>query len=393
MTDAPDIRDQRRQLGQDLRSARLAAGFSQARLARRAGYARSTVSTVESGGQQVPRRFWELCDAALGTGTTLASASEQLDRRRARPQSGGHPERRRSAPQPGERSGPPGPGRAGHGPASVRALAGPRLTSEHPAAALAAEVSAAYQRLGWRAEISGDRVELVCGTAVEALEVPRAPGLVAARWWLHTGGAPDEIRGLPALPDPAAALAVIAAGDRWFFLVQAGACPWSGAGLASAALPSTPAAAPLRPGLASAGRRRPGGQRSGRRASGQRASGQRSSGQGAGDERAAGQRAPDRLADKRAGQLPAGTAGAGAVVRWHAAGSRIPAPPSRDISGQPVSWAHPPPARLALADPVILLDLLARAIELAGGGDQPLRLPGGIVVAPAAGPPAARAAG
>jgi len=41
----------------------------------------------------------------------------------------------------------------------------------------------------------------------------------------------------------------------------------------------------------------------------------------------------------------------------------------------------------------VLLDLLARAVALAGCGDQPLRLPGGMVVAPADGSPAARAAG
>jgi hypothetical protein len=81
------------------------------------------------------------------------------------------------------------------------------------------------------------------------------------------------------------------------------------------------------------------------------------------------------------------------VVRWHASDSRIPVPPSQDDGGQPVTWAYPPPARLALADPVVLLDLLARAVALAGCGDQPLRLPGGTIVAPAAGSPAARAAG
>ena len=39
-----------------------------AQLARKTGYARSTVSTVESGGQNVPRIFWERSDAALGAG-------------------------------------------------------------------------------------------------------------------------------------------------------------------------------------------------------------------------------------------------------------------------------------------------------------------------------------
>jgi FtsP/CotA-like multicopper oxidase with cupredoxin domain len=107
----------------------------------------------------------------------------------------------------------------------------------------------------------------------------------------------DEIRGLPALPGPQDALAVVAAGDRFLFLVQAGACPWVG------------------PDLAVAG---------------------------------------------PAGGPP------GVVVRWHASGSRIPAPPSRDPRGQRVTWAHPAPGRVRLADPIVLLDLLVKAVALAG---------------------------
>ena len=87
---------------------------------------------------------------------------------------------------------------------------------------------AAYMRLGWSVHDGDGRVDLVCGNGIEALEVPRPTGVVAVQWWLHTGGAPDEIRRLPALPGPQDALAVIAAGDRYLFLVQAGACPWAG---------------------------------------------------------------------------------------------------------------------------------------------------------------------
>ena len=97
-----------------------------------------------------------------------------------------------------------------------------------------AEAMAAHRQLGWQVEHSGGHIELVCGHGVEALEVRRAAGVVAVHWWLHTGGAPDEIRGLPGLPGPQDALAVIAAGDRFLFLVQAGACPWSGPDLAVA---------------------------------------------------------------------------------------------------------------------------------------------------------------
>jgi hypothetical protein len=97
----------------------------------------------------------------------------------------------------------------------------------------AAEAEAAYRELGWDAELRGARVELACGTGVEALEMPRAAGVVAVRWWLHTGGVPDQVRCLPGLPAPADAMAVIAAAGR-FFLVQPGACPWADMDLAPA---------------------------------------------------------------------------------------------------------------------------------------------------------------
>ena len=89
-------------------------------------------------------------------------------------------------------------------------------------------------RLGWRVHDGDGQVDRVCGNGIEALEVPRPAGVVAVHWWLHTGGAPDEIRRLPALPGPQDALAVIAAGDRYLFLVQSGACPWAGPDLAVA---------------------------------------------------------------------------------------------------------------------------------------------------------------
>jgi transcriptional regulator with XRE-family HTH domain len=288
MNDSEGVRALRRDLGRALREARGAAGYSQAQLARRTGYARSTVSTVESGGQNVPRAFWERSDAVLGTGAALITRYDRLTRRRAPltpvPADGGVDEEARQ---------------------DGRGL-GSRT---------AAEAVAAYRRLGWRAEYAGKQVELVCGHGVEALEVPRPPGVVAVHWWLHTGGVPDEIRGLPGLPGPQEALAVIAAGDRFLFLVQPGACPWTGPDLGSA----TPADGP-----------------------------------------------PE------------------VVVRWHAGGSRIPAPPSRDSHGQRVEWACPPPGRVRLADPIVLLDLLAKAVAVAGHRRQLLTFPGGISVVPAA---------
>jgi hypothetical protein len=72
------------------------------------------------------------------------------------------------------------------------------------------------------------------------------------------------------------------------------------------------------------------------------------------------------------------------AVRWHAGGSRIPAPPSLDGHGRRVAWAHPPPNRVRLANPIVLLDLLARAAALTRHRRHLLTFPGGISVAPAA---------
>jgi DNA-binding XRE family transcriptional regulator len=288
----PDVRASRQDLGRALKLARAAAGYSQAQLARKTGYARSSVSTVEGGGQNAPRVFWERCDDVLGTGTALTAGYDRLADRRA------------AAHHGTAASGAAGPARRGE--------AGPSAGLE---AGIAAEAVAAYRHLGWQAQSAAGRVELVCGAGVEALEVPRAAGVVAVRWWLHTGGVPDQIRGLPGLPGPQDALAVVAAADRFLFLVQAGACPWT-----DAELPGPPAA---------------------------------------------------------------GDAAAG--VRWHCGGSRIPVPPSRDADGKQVRWACPPPRRVRLADPVILLDLLAKAAALTGGQCRQLTLPGGIAVVPTPG--------
>src|SRR4029077_17374417 len=143
------------------------------------------------------------------------------------------------------------------------------------------------------------RMRWLCGDGVGAREVRRPAGVVAVHWWLHTGGAPDEIRGLPTLPGPQDALTVVAAGDRFLFLVQPGACPWTGPDLAVA----TPGGGP--PGV---------------------------------------------------------------LVRWHSGGSGIPAPPSRDSRGQRVTWAHPAPGRVRLADPIVPLDLLGKGVS--PGGDR-----------------------
>jgi len=87
---------------------------------------------------------------------------------------------------------------------------------------MTADISAFLQ-----VEETGGRLELVTGTTVDALEVPRAAGMLAIQWWLYTDGHPDELRGLPSLPAPAEAMAVIATADSFYFLAQSGTCPWT----------------------------------------------------------------------------------------------------------------------------------------------------------------------
>ena len=84
--------------------------------------------------------------------------------------------------------------------------------------------------------------------------------------------------------------------------------------------------------------------------------------------------------------------GAGGVIRWHAAGGRIPVPPSGLPGGQRASWAHLPSHPIRLAPPVALLGLLATAAATAGHGPAGLTLPGGIRVIPAPRPPGSQPA-
>ncbi len=275
----------RRELGRELAVWRKTAGFTQAQLGRKAGYSRSTISTVESGSQQVPRSFWESCDELLGTGGALAEHFDRLQLAQAA-------ERRATAGRrPRDSDGPPW---------------WPDRTAQPPGPCSLG----AYIQLGWPVEQRSAGLELITGTALDALELTRPAGVLAAHWWLGSGGVPDLIRSLPALPPPDEALAVVAAGSRTFFLVQSGACPW-----------------------------------------------------------AAREAVPAPVVD-----------GANAVIRWHAAGSRIPVPPGG--AGTPAYWLHAPES-FRPADPVTLLDLLAKAAAAARRHPGALALHDGIVAVPA----------
>jgi transcriptional regulator with XRE-family HTH domain len=282
VSESGGVRARRRKWGRRLATARKDAGYAQREFARRINYARSTLSTVESGVQRAGRVFWETCDDVLGTGGEFAHGYDRIRTRLAA-------ERQDAA-----------------GRVSAPEHAGEGLRATTVCGALRA-----YQELGWPVVVDGDVAELVTGSVLDALEVPRAAGTLAACWWLCSGGAADEIRGLPMLPDPRQALAVIACGDRFFFLAAAGSCPWAGQDL-SADLP------------------------------------------GAVD-------AP--------------------VVGWHSGGSRIPAPPTGAWDGQHAAWAYLPSRGIELACPVMLLDLLAKAVA-AAQSQQALTLPGGVLAVP-----------
>lgn len=202
--ESEEVRALRRRLGRQLATARKDAGYAQREFARRISYARSTVSTVESGVQRAGRVFWETCDDALRTGEEFAQGYDSIRAQRAS-------ERRDAA----------------------KRAAAPEHAGDGLRAATAGEALLAYQALGWPAVADGGVAELVTGTVLDALEVPRAAGILAACWWRCSGGAADMIRGLPALPDPRQALAVIACGESFYFLVAAGSCPWAGQDMAS----------------------------------------------------------------------------------------------------------------------------------------------------------------
>ena len=204
MSEQEEIRAQRRDLGRQLAAARKQAGYAQREFARRISYARSTVSTVESGVQHAGRPFWEACDDVLRTGGTFARGYDQIRAQQA------------AVSRPGIQP-TPAPGEPDNG------LRAPTV----------AEALRAYQALGWPTVADGGIAALVTGTVLDALEVPRVAGMLAACWWRCTGGLADEIRGLPRLPDPQQALIVIACADRFFFLTAAGSCPWAGQDLAA----------------------------------------------------------------------------------------------------------------------------------------------------------------
>jgi DNA-binding XRE family transcriptional regulator len=209
----------RRELGRDLKARRQAAGLSQPQLASRTGYARSTVATLESAtGGAVARAFWEKCDAVFSTGERFAPRWDTIQQHVQAARALTAATRRRPGPR---RRKPAG---ATH----LQALRTLRSTTADPDGV--AQAKTACAQLGWPVAPDTALPELLTGTVVDALQVPRPAGLLAISWWLDTGGTADPVRFLPALPRPDQALAAISASGSVYFLAQAGAFPWSPAG-------------------------------------------------------------------------------------------------------------------------------------------------------------------
>ena len=187
----------KKEMGLELRRRRRAAGLSQDEFATLTGeYSRSHVSHAEWGQGRVGRSFWVVADRLLGTGELFADLYDMV----------------RECLEPGRRS-------------AVRAGVEGMPCELSMKAAEPHTALATYRRLGWPVAARGDVLELVTGKTADVLEVSRPAGAVAAGAWLESGGAEGAVRGLPRLPAPDAALAVIAAGDRWFFLIRRG-FPW-----------------------------------------------------------------------------------------------------------------------------------------------------------------------
>lgn len=196
-------------MGEELRRRRREAKLSQTDFGQQAGYSQAVVAHAEKGRDDVGAAFWQAADRVLGTGNLFASRHEEV----------------LDCLEPGRRAAV----RADSATPEMRC--GAALRSAKPD-----QAAESYKKMGWPAEASGDMVELLTGQKADALEIGRTAGMVAAGAWLESGGAEGAVRGLPRLPAPTESLAVIEAGERWFFLVKTGfPVPWGDTGLEPAA--------------------------------------------------------------------------------------------------------------------------------------------------------------
>lgn len=109
MTTPEQLAEARRDLGRQLAAWRKAAGYTQVAFAAPngpAGYSRSAIANVETGRENMPRSFWEMCDRELGASGALLAAYDQVDELVRRHQRS----RARPAPQPPPAAPAPLPG-------------------------------------------------------------------------------------------------------------------------------------------------------------------------------------------------------------------------------------------------------------------------------------------
>jgi transcriptional regulator with XRE-family HTH domain len=79
VTNVDAIDAARHALGSQLAALRKTIGDSQAQLAARVGYSRSTIANVETSRQQMSLDFWRRCDAALGASGELLAGAEDIE--------------------------------------------------------------------------------------------------------------------------------------------------------------------------------------------------------------------------------------------------------------------------------------------------------------------------
>ncbi|MEV6801364.1 helix-turn-helix transcriptional regulator [Micromonospora rifamycinica] len=78
------VTESRKALGAQLTAWRAAAGLTQASLAARIRYSRSTVANLEIGRSQSPASFWQLADQALSAGGALIAQHRKVAELQAR---------------------------------------------------------------------------------------------------------------------------------------------------------------------------------------------------------------------------------------------------------------------------------------------------------------------
>lgn len=186
-----------REMGGDLARRRRAAGLAQTELAALIGYSQAAVAHAETGRNDVGWGFWAAVDRLLGTGGFYTDAFYLVR----------ETERKRTAVTPR--------------PADLNA----DLMMK---SALPEQAFAAYRRRGWPVTAPEGCMRLATGRTVEALEVGRVAGVIAAGAWQEAHAGEAIGRGSSRLPLSARSLAAIDAGDRWYFLIESGSCPWSG---------------------------------------------------------------------------------------------------------------------------------------------------------------------